>query len=1179
MLRTRCLCMTCPACGAGTSEGHSTCPSCGRRLKVPREVATGLLTPVPKTTDPGTTILPPSESATNAGIASSDPDATRIGSPVSRPLESEDVTRLGTEQQGFDTGVTRLGTPDEDDVTRVGTGPEEFDADVTQLGTPPEDVTRIAAPEDDATQYVPSEEDLTVYVAPEDDATFVGTARPEDDATYIAPPRPPTNRPPTARPATTPSRPPTSQVRPPSTLRRPPSTGGLRSKSGVRASGKDGPLEVGQAFGERYQILKVLGVGGMGAVYQAFDQELGVAVALKVIRPEIAADPRAADEIERRFKRELLLARQVTHKNVVRIHDLGDIDGIKYITMPYIHGSDLATILSENKNLTVQRALRIARGIVSGLVAAHGAGVVHRDLKPANIMVSNDDEPTIMDFGIARSAGGPGSGPAPKRDIVPAELSRTSALLASQTMAGAIVGTVEYMAPEQAKGEAADQRADVYAFGLILYDMLIGGRRSKRAASAVAELQSRMEKAPPAPQSMNVAVPVAIEEILSRCLEPDPNKRFTTTLELQAALDRLDENGNPLPIYRRVRPRTMVAAALLVLLLLAGTFYGAKWVMTPPKEHEPVAVVIADFQNDTGDPTFDRSLEPTVKRALEGAGFISAHDRTGMRTSLGVRPPDRLDEAAARDIALKQGLGVVLSGSIRRQGSRYEVSVKTIQTVTGATLTDVSGRASSKDEVVDAATRLVASVRRGLGDEMSNSAQLLALKSLSSTSLDVVRLYAAALEAQYDGKYDEARQSYSRAVELDPKFGLGYAGLGHMSRNLGNLADAEKYMKQALSHLEGVTERERFAIRGSYYIVTGDYRQCVQELGEAIAKFPADAVALNNRALCFSRVRNMREAVDAMSSAVRILPNRVALRGNLAVYADYAGDFATAEEQVKTVQEPNDMLTLAGAFAQLGQGRLAEAKTSYQNLANVSARGASWSVAGLGDLAMYEGRFADAVEIFRQGAAADLEAKNPDRAARKLTSLAYAQLLRGQKALAVATAEKALATSTTVPIRFLAARILVEGDALARARKIATELASELAIEAQAYGKIIEGELALKSGDPRQSIRILTDANDLLDTWLAHLALGRAYLQMKVFLQADSEFDRCVQRRGEALSLLVDEQPTAGYFPLALYHLAVAREGLNDPGFRKAYEEYLSIRGNSSEDSLVPQIRKRLGAS
>ena len=139
----------------------------------------------------------------------------------------------------------------------------------------------------------------------------------------------------------------------------------------------------------------------MGAVYQAFDAELGVAVALKIIRPEISADPGAAQEIERRFKRELIIARQVTHKNVVRIHDLGEIGGIKYITMSFLEGSDLASVLKQSEPLPVQRALRLARGIVSGLVSAHEAGIVHRDLKPANIMVGADDQPTIMDFGIA----------------------------------------------------------------------------------------------------------------------------------------------------------------------------------------------------------------------------------------------------------------------------------------------------------------------------------------------------------------------------------------------------------------------------------------------------------------------------------------------------------------------------------------------------------------------------------------------------------------------------------------------------------------------------------------------------------------------------------------------------------------------------------------------------------
>src|SRR5207249_5090465 len=148
-----------------------------------------------------------------------------------------------------------------------------------------------------------------------------------------------------------------------------------------------GPLNVGQIFGTRYHIIKLLGVGGMGAVYQAWDNELAVAVAIKVIRPEVMADPTAAADIERRFKRELLLARQVTHKNVVRIHDLGEIDGIKYITMPYIQGQDLAALLKETGRLSISKALAIARQIAAGLQAAHEVGVVHRDLKPANIMI------------------------------------------------------------------------------------------------------------------------------------------------------------------------------------------------------------------------------------------------------------------------------------------------------------------------------------------------------------------------------------------------------------------------------------------------------------------------------------------------------------------------------------------------------------------------------------------------------------------------------------------------------------------------------------------------------------------------------------------------------------------------------------------------------------------------
>ena len=894
----------------------------------------------------------------------------------------------------------------------------------------------------------------------------------------------------------------------------------------------------------------------MGAVYQAWDAELGVSVAVKVIRPEITADPDAALDIERRFKRELLLARQVTHKNVVRIHDLGEIDGIKYITMAYINGSDLATVLKNDVKLTVQRALHIARGIVSGLVTAHDAGVVHRDLKPANIMVGAEDEPTIMDFGIARSSGRGGPNPAAVGNIGATQLREAAAMLSGATMAGAIVGTVEYMAPEQAKGQEADQRADIYAFGLILYDMLIGGRRSERAASAIAELQGRIAKAPASPRTVDSGIPPAIDEITARCLEPEPDKRFQTTVELQSALDRLDENGKPLPIIRRLTWRGMAAASVLVLMLLAGTFYGAQWLFAPPVQHDPVLVVIADLHNGTNDPTFNNTLEPMLRRALEDAGFISAYDRTRIRTAFGVPPPDAWDETAARELAIKQGVGVVLAGAIAPQGNGYDISLTAKETVSGTEITTARGRAASKDQVLDTATKLVATVRTALGDETSESAQLFAMKSLSTASLDVVAHYAAAVEAQSRGRTEEALKHYQNAVQVDPNFGLGFQGMAAQLRNLGRLEEAEANITEALRHLDGMTARERFAVRGQYFALTSDYEQCVKEYGELVAQFPVDAVAHSNRAFCFSKLRRMGEAVEELRQAVRILSKPVLFRGNLAIYSAYAGDFPGAEEVARSLEQPTDLSTLALAFAQLGQGQLAEASNTYQQLATLSPRGRSWSTAGLGDLAVYQGRFSDAVRSLEAGAAADLELKNTDRAARRLTSLAHVQLLRGQRDSALAAAEKALQISKAVPIRFLAARVFVDAKEIAKARTLAEGLAAEITPEPRAYAKIIAGEIALKNGNAGQAVTALSEANEIMDTWLGHFILGRAYLEANSFLRADSELDLCIKRRGEALSFLIDDEPTYGHLPMLHYYQGRVREGLKTAGFAESYREY-----------------------
>ncbi len=949
----------------------------------------------------------------------------------------------------------------------------------------------------------------------------------------------------------------------------------LGTPTGPRAPLGDsptGPLSPGQPFGPRYHIVSLLGIGGMGAVYKAWDTELGVLVAVKVIRPEVAADPVAAAMLERRFKQELLLARQVTHKNVVRIHELGEIEGIKFITMPFIEGEELAAIIRRQDKLPIERVLKIARGIATGLEAAHAAGVVHRDLKPANIMVDKVDEAMIMDFGIARSTGG--ANPSPS--TVEGTFRPKAAWSASQTMAGEVVGTIQYMAPEQARAEPVDQRADIYAFGLILYDMLLNQQRARGADTAIEELTSRMQAAPPAPRSIDPTIPEPVDRLVTRCIQPDAAERFQTTPDLVAALNRLDDRGHLLPALRRVTRRLVASVAGVFLALLGLTWWAARGPAVAI-EHLPVSVLISDFQNGTGDPAFDRTLEPVMQLALEGAGFISAYNREFIRRTLGVRPPEKLDEQTALELAVKHGLNVVLAGTIAQSGSRYDVSVKAIHAVTGNVIATESDRASRKEDILGVVTGLAASVRRALGETTSDAAQRFAMEKLSATSLDAVREYAKGMEALSQSKFEDALQAFTRAVTLDPNFGTAYGAMAISSRNLDRQQDALKYANEAMRHLDGMTERERYRARGLYYYLTLDYPACVKEYGDLIAKYSADPAARNNRALCLSYLRDLSTAVEEMRTVVKLVPNRPLYRANLALYTAYKGDFPSVEQVVQEMPGPSLFAFLARAFAELGQGQRSKASQTYQAIGKIDEVGASYMASGLGDLATHEGRFSEAARILSQGAATDLAAKSPDKAAAKFAALAYVQVLRQRNGEAIAAADKALANSQAVKIRFLAARVYIEAGVPAKAEKISSELGGELQAEPQAYAAILDGLRAMIAGNNRLAIKSLTEANTLFDTWIGHFDLGRAYLAEKAYPQADSEFDRCLTRRGESLSLFLDEEPTFAFFPAAYYYQGLVREALRSTNFADSYRAYLEIRGNSKEDPLVPEVRKRAG--
>jgi eukaryotic-like serine/threonine-protein kinase len=913
----------------------------------------------------------------------------------------------------------------------------------------------------------------------------------------------------------------------------------------------------------RYEILEVLGEGGMGAVYKAKDRELDRLVALKVIRPELSANP----DILQRFKQEILLSSKVTHRNVVRIYDLGEAEAFKFITMEYVEGRDLRQMLKEQGKLAVNDAVEIITQVFSGLGAAHREGIIHRDLKPSNIMQDASGRVVIMDFGLARSIVSDG-----------------------MTQTGMLVGTMEYMSPEQAHAKELDARSDIFTVGLIFYELLTG-KMPYEAESAVASLLKRTHERAVPVSSHDAAIPRPLSSIVAKCIEPDPKLRYQSTAEVLRDIESWQEKGAASTLrfpdvrpWGRDIPWPLIGVITTVLVLAVTGFLfrnkllGPKTGATPA----PVSVLVADFQNKTSDPLFDDTLEPMFNVALEGASFINAYNRSTARQAAAKlpNPTGKLDENAARLVAVNEGVAAIVTGSLSSRGSGYTLSVKAIDAVTGKTLANTDANTANKDELLLAVPKLAVPIREALGDTTPESVQLeKAAGAFSTSSLPAVHQYGVAMEQLWAGNSEEALQAFSKAIAMDSNFARAYGGMASAYGNLGKTQDAEKYVKLAMEHVDRMTERERYRVRGLYYYATSNYPKCVEEYGELVKHFPADNVAWINIAACYSGLRRMPEAVGAAKRAVEITPKGAVQRMVLSFYSSYSGDFTVGEREARTALELNlsSQAYLALGEAQLGLGQMSQATETYYKLEKTDALGASLAASGLADIASYEGRYADAVGILDRGVAGDLATKNADSAAEKLAAISHLQLLRGQRVPAVGAATKAFSMSQAVPVRVLAAQTLLEAGDVATAQKLADGLASEVQPETRAYAEIIHGDLALQRGQKNEAIKMFTDANQLLDTWIGRFELGRAYLEAGLFVEADSEFDRCMKRRGEALEIFQDNVPTFAYFPALYYNQGRVREGLKSPGFAEAYRTYLGIRGKASEDRLAVDIRRRLG--
>src|SRR5580658_8876415 len=411
-------------------------------------------------------------------------------------------------------------------------------------------------------------------------------------------------------------------------------------------------LHPGSVLAHRYEILSLLGTGGMGSVYEAQDRELDRLVALKVIRPEMARNPAVVD----RFKQELRLSHKVTHRNVVRMYDLSEDAGMRFVTMELVAGRDLRSILEERHKLPADEAVDVLEQICVALKATHGVGILHRDLKPQNVMREEGGRVVVMDFGMARA------------------IDSTDGM----TQTGALVGTLDYMSPEQALGKKLDQRSDIFTFGLIGYELLTGAMPF-RADSAIASLLNRTQHRAVPMKEIDKSIPGRLSDIVAKCLEKEPENRYQNAEELDADLrawqDRTSGNkaaaSRARQEKRRIQdlwwPRFMVIGLLIVAIAVGiASLVSRRQLNAPPVAHVPVSVLVGDFANHTGDAVLDNTLEPMLGLALEGASFINTYSRGEARKQAAKlpNPTDKLDDQSARLIAMNQGVNAVITGEI-----------------------------------------------------------------------------------------------------------------------------------------------------------------------------------------------------------------------------------------------------------------------------------------------------------------------------------------------------------------------------------------------------------------------------------------------------------------------------------------------------------------------------------
>ena len=629
------------------------------------------------------------------------------------------------------------------------------------------------------------------------------------------------------------------------------------------------PLQKGSKLGQ-YTILACIGAGGMGEVYRARDNRLNRDVAIKVLPSFFSDDP---DRL-RRFEQEARAAAALNHPNILAVFQMGTYEDAPYLVSELLEGSTLREQLKRGP-MPLRRVVDCGVQIAHGLAAAHEKGIVHRDLKPENLFVTKDGRVKILDFGLAKLT---------QRAWATDSNAPT---VSDVTEPGAVMGTVGYMSPEQVSGKAVDHRADMFAFGAILYEMLTGKRAFQKPTSAET-MSAILNQDPPAVSQLAPTAPAALQRAVQRCLEKNPEQRFQSASDLAFALEALSESSSAsaAAIPRPASRRTLLhAAAGFVLVLLGLAIGGYFYLHRAPALTEKDSIIVADFTNTTGDPVFDGTLQQGLSVQLAQTPFLSlvSADQIARTLRLMEKAPEtRLTRDVASEVCQRANATTVVQGSIAGLGTQYVLGLEAVNCHTRETLAQEQVTADGKERVLAALGNAAAELRSKLGESgTSLQAYDLPLDQATTPSLEALQSWALGNQALLmKGDIPSTISFYQRAISLDPNFAQAYSTLGVAYSFAGQMDLAAENVSKAYDLRGRTSEREKFSIISDYHLfATGDWEQAVQIAEQWTKIYPRDTPAYFALQSAYFGVGRWEDSLAAAREALRLDPTPITYRG------------------------------------------------------------------------------------------------------------------------------------------------------------------------------------------------------------------------------------------------------------------------------------------------------------